>query len=187
MQNISLSPWWYKISCRPCFFGFPVKKHLELMPWNDLHRQLKMVLKYCFRPCLNKIKKYRVHNYCALYILHMYFKCLTSICHSVIREKYVNMLFSFLISLYVYEKKNTRMYLPSTVKKNSPWSEPVIITSLPTKYNTRHKSWNTCAISPFPNIDLGIAVISVPHNMCGSTLGKERGTFEWEKRCEEWM
>ena len=35
------------------FFGFPVKKHLELMPQNDLRRQLKMVLKYYFRPCVN--------------------------------------------------------------------------------------------------------------------------------------
>ena len=48
-------PGQYKIhvSCQPCFFGFPVKKHLELMPRNDLRRQLKMVLKYYFRPCVN--------------------------------------------------------------------------------------------------------------------------------------
>ena len=38
----------------------------------------------------------------------------------------------------MYTTKNT--YLPSTVPKNSPWSEPVIISSLPIKYNTRHKS-----------------------------------------------
>ena len=39
--------------------------------------------------------------------------------------------------LYVHEKKT---YLPSQVQKKSLWSEPVIISSLPTKYNTRHKS-----------------------------------------------
>ena len=38
----------------------------------------------------------------------------------------------------MYTTKNT--YLPSTVPKSSPWSEPVIISSLWTKYNTRHKS-----------------------------------------------
>ena len=26
-------------------------------------------------------------------------------------------------------------------------------------YNTRHESWNTCVILPFPNVDLGITVI----------------------------
>ena len=26
-------------------------------------------------------------------------------------------------------------------------------------YNPRHKSWNTCVIFPFPNVDLGITVI----------------------------
>ena len=38
---------------------------------------------------------------------------------------------------------------------------------------TRHKSWNTCVISPFPKVDLGITVISVPQNTHGSTLGKD--------------
>ena len=33
----------------------------------------------------------------------------------------------------------------------------------------------------------GIAVISVLQNTRDSTLGKERDTFEWEQRCEEWM
>ena len=28
-------------------------------------------------------------------------------------------------------------------------------------YNTRHKSWNTCVIFLFPNVDLGITVVSV--------------------------
>ena len=31
-------------------------------------------------------------------------------------------------------------------------------------YNTRHKSWNTYVIFPFPSVDLGIAVISVLQN-----------------------
>ena len=53
-------------------------------------------------------------------------------------------------------------------------------------YNTRHKSWNTCVIFPFPSVDLGITVISVLQNTHGLTLGKERGTLEWEQRCEEW-
>ena len=53
--------------------------------------------------------------------------------------------------------------------------------------NTRHKSWNTCVIFSFPNVDLGITVVSVLQHTGGSTLGKERGTFEWEWRCQEWM
>ena len=40
-----------------------------------------------------------------------------------------------------------------------------------------------CFIFPSFNLDLGITVDSVLH-MRGSTLGKERGTFEWEQRCE---
>ena len=54
-------------------------------------------------------------------------------------------------------------------------------------YNTRHKSWNTCVIFPFPNVDLGITVVSVLQNTRGSALGKEWGTFEGERGCQEWM
>ena len=54
-------------------------------------------------------------------------------------------------------------------------------------YNTRHKSWNTCVIFPFPNVDLGITVILLLQNMRGSTMGKERRKFKWEQRCQEWM
>ena len=52
---------------------------------------------------------------------------------------------------------------------------------------TRHKSWNTCVRFPFPNVNLGITVVSVLQNRRGSTLGKEISTFEWERMCEEWM
>ena len=45
-------------------------------------------------------------------------------------------------------------------------------------YNTRQKSWNTCVYFLFPIVDLGTTVISVLQNTRGSTLGKERGTFE---------
>ena len=38
-----------------------------------------------------------------------------------------------------------------------------------------------------PQCWFGITVISVLQNSRGSTLGKERGTFEWERRCQEWM
>ena len=31
---------------------------------------------------------------------------------------------------------------------------------------------------PFPNVDLGITIVSVLHNTRDSTSGKERGTFE---------
>ena len=34
---------------------------------------------------------------------------------------------------------------------------------------------------------MGITVFSVLQNTRGSTFGKERSTFEWEQRCEEWM
>ena len=54
-------------------------------------------------------------------------------------------------------------------------------------YNTCQKFWNTCVCFPFSNFDLGIAVVSVLQNMRGSTLGKGRGTFEWEQKCEEWI
>ena len=55
-------------------------------------------------------------------------------------------------------QKNT--YLPSTVPKNSPWSEPVIISSLPTKYNTRHKSLKQ---EPFVLNFLQISYIHASH------------------------
>ena len=54
-------------------------------------------------------------------------------------------------------------------------------------YNTCQKFWNTCVCFPFSNFDLGITVVSVLQNMRGSTLGKGRGTFEWEQKCEEWI
>ena len=54
-------------------------------------------------------------------------------------------------------------------------------------YNTCHQSWNTCVHFPFPNVNLGITVVSVLQNTRGSTLGKEMGTFEWEQMCEERM
>ena len=44
-----------------------------------------------------------------------------------------------------------------------------------------------CDFLSSPNVDLGITVVSVLQNTCGSTLGKERSTFEWEQRWEEWM
>ena len=47
-------------------------------------------------------------------------------------------------------------------------------------YNTRQKSWNTCAYFPFPNVDLGITVVSVLQNMRGSTLGRENAHFRGE-------
>ena len=55
------------------------------------------------------------------------------------------------------------------------------------QYSSQNWSWNTCVIFPFPNVDLGITVVSVLQNTRGSTLGKERGTLEWEQRCEAWM
>ena len=54
-------------------------------------------------------------------------------------------------------------------------------------YNTRHKFWNTCVIFPFLNVDLGITVVSLLQNTRGSTLGKERRKFKWERRCQECM
>lgn len=46
---------------------------------------------------------------------------------------------------------------------------------------------NTCVHFPFYNVDLCIAVVSVLQNMHWSTLGKERGLVEWEKKCKDWM
>ena len=44
------------------------------------------------------------------------------------------------------------------------WSKTVTLSSLQTKYNPRQKSWNTCVHFPFPNVDLGITVVSVLQN-----------------------
>ena len=59
-----------------------------------------------------------------------------SFCHTQKIIRHTDFLFNF--TLFTRKKKN--MYLPSTVPKNSPWSESVIISSLPTKNNTCHKS-----------------------------------------------
>ena len=131
-----------------------------------------------------KILLQTVSSSCTLYntyvFLMPYFHL--SFCHTRKISQYTVFLFNFTLCTHTQKK-----YVSSIngQEEYSPWLEPVIITSLPTKYNTHHKSWNTCAIFTFPNIGLGIAV--VPYNMRGSTLGKERGTFEWEQRCEEWM
>ena len=69
---------------------------------------------------------------CILNALLPYFHL--SFCHT--RKIIQHTVFIFIFTLCT--QKNT--YLPSTVQKNSPWSEPVIISSRPTKYNTRHKS-----------------------------------------------
>ena len=49
------------------------------------------------------------------------------------------------------------------------------------KDNTRHRSWNTCVIFPFPNVELGITVVSVLQNTRGSTLGWKRAYFSENK------
>ena len=51
-------------------------------------------------------------------------------------------------------------------------------------YNTRQKSWNSCFYFPFPNVDLGITVVSVLQNPRGSTLGREKAHFRWENSVE---
>ena len=48
-------------------------------------------------------------------------------------------------------------------------------------YNPRKKSWNTCVCFPFPKVDLGITVVSVLQNTCGSTLGTERAHYSGNK------
>ena len=90
------------------------------------------------------------------------------------------------------------MYLPSMVPINSPWSESVIISSLPTKYNTRHKSLkqepfvlNFLQISyihswhlrshlhlplSFRNVEPGVFWSSETTVIPKSTLGKEKIT-----------
>ena len=42
-------------------------------------------------------------------------------------------------------------------------------TEVVSDYNPRQKSWNSCVRFPFPNVDLGITVVSVLQNMRGST------------------
>ena len=56
----------------------------------------------------------------------------------------------------------------------------------PTIPVTNLETWNL-VIFPFPNVDLGITVVSLVQNTRGSTLGKERGKFKWERRCQEWV
>ena len=90
------------------------------------------------------------------------------------------------------------MYLPSMVPINSPWSESVIISSLPTKYNTRHKSLkqepfvlnflqisyihssHLCSHSnvplSFPNVEPRIFWSTETTVIPKSTLGKEKIT-----------
>ena len=96
------------------------------MPWNDLHRQPKMVLKHYFGASLH----YSVYYICTLNALLPSSFCPT-------RKIIQHTVFLFKFTLCT-RQKNT--YFPSTVPKNSPWSEPVIISSFPTKYNTRPKS-----------------------------------------------
>ena len=55
-----------------------------------------------------------------------------------------------------------------------------------TFYNPSHKLETLVWFSP-SQCWFGFVVISVLQNTLGTTLGKERGTFEWEQRCEEWM
>ena len=47
-------------------------------------------------------------------------------------------------------------------------------------YNTRQISWNTCVYFPFPNVDLGITVVSVLQNTVDSTLRRENAHFRGE-------
>ena len=93
----------------------------------------------------------------------------------------------FLLSYFLYfspylpDAPNLNLE-PTSNKRPSCWEENLMST-----YNTRHKSWNTCVIFLFPNVDLGITVVSLVQNTRGSTLGKERGKFKWERRCQEWV
>ena len=59
-----------------------------------------------------------------------------SFCHTQKIIQHTVFLFNF--TLFTHTHKS--VHLLSTVPKNSPWSESVIISSLPTKYNTCHKS-----------------------------------------------
>ena len=59
---------------------------------------------------------------------------------------------------------------------------------LPTRYAAPYKKAailvkileTLVAVSPFPNVDLGITVVSVLQNTRGSTLGREKAHFTWE-------
>ena len=42
-------------------------------------------------------------------------------------------------------------------------------------FNIRQKSWNTRVCFPFPNVDLGITVVSVLQNTCGVNIGEGAG------------
>ena len=42
-------------------------------------------------------------------------------------------------------------------------------------YNTRHKSWNTCVRFPFPNVNLGITVVSVLQKYAWLNVGEGDG------------
>ena len=48
-------------------------------------------------------------------------------------------------------------------------------------YNPCQKSWNTCVCFPLHNVDLGMTVVSVLQNTCGSTLGRERAHYSENK------
>ena len=117
-----------------------------------------------------------------------------SFCHAQKIIQHTGFLFNF--TLFTRKKKN--VYLPSMVPKNSPWSESVIISSLPTKYNTRHKSLkqepfvlNFLQISyihswhlrshlnlplSFPNVEPRVFWSSETTVIPKSTLGKEKIT-----------
>ena len=97
------------------------------MPWNDLHRQPKRVLKHYFGASLHY----------SIYYIRTLNALLPSVILSYAKNNSTYVLFFFLMLLYVHDQKHV-----SSINgpKNSPWSEPVIISSLPTKYNTRHKS-----------------------------------------------
>ena len=76
-----------------------------------------------------------------VWIVHsIYYICILNALLPSVILSYMKNNSTYCFSFFVHEKKKKDTYLPSTVPKNSPWSEPAIISSLPTKYNTRHKS-----------------------------------------------
>ena len=66
----------------------------------------------------------------------------------------------FLFNFSLCTRKKTRIFHQRSKKKNSLWSEPVFISSLPTKYNTRHKSLKQ---EPFVLNFLQISYIHASH------------------------
>ena len=54
-------------------------------------------------------------------------------------------------------------------------------TEVVSDYNPRQKSWNSCVRFPFPNVDLGITVVSVLQNMRGSTWERESAHYSENK------